>query len=402
MQAVDNSKGSQAIPLSCDWLALSLLLDAVPSGCPIGYSWAKYAPTNVWGQRWCLFNEYGEKVFTLLFSPRKGSVIASNCALLEIANEWLYHGIGLSAILDLLGSVVPFSVSGISRLDLAADFEPNNKQAEVIRGLADGRLYVSGKRNGSGFWSMVADASLSPMWQGRCPHCMSWGHKTSSVKWKLYYKSKELRDAAGGQGWSKPYIVDLWREVGLDVSNVWRLEVSIKQCNNFMWCGEPLSYAKWRATGSDLFQALYTDRFQVRRDEGHKDRSNDTLVDFLIIGEAKKMFRCKVREPLAEHHGRITLLRHLVADVQTEEVMMSEDSREWCLSHIEAIVNGDHMSPYFYAMMGESVESWLEWVRVRAYYYDDSPLASPSSTSPTPLGVVISNAMSEGEGDGER
>lgn len=386
---------SQSLPLSCDWMALSLSLDAIPSGCPAGHTWAKYTPTNVWGQRWCLFNEFGEKVFTLLFMPRSGSVIHSQAALLEIANEWLYHGPGLSDILDMLGSVVPFSITGISRLDLAADFTPTDEQAAVIRGLADGSLYLGGKRNGSGFWSMVADASLAPMWQGRCPHCQSWGHKTSAVKWKLYYKSKELRDANGGQGWAKPYIVDLWREVGLDVSNVWRLEVSIKQCNNFMWCGEPLSYSRWRGTGSDLFQALYTDRFQVRRDEGHKDRSNDKLVPFLPVGEARNMFRCKVREPLAEHHGRITLLRHLVADVQTEEVMMCEDSREWCLQHIGAIVDSDRMRPYFLNMMGESVDSWIEWVRVRAYYYEDVPLGTPSSTSPTPLGVAVAQALGE-------
>lgn len=362
----------QPIPLSCDWLALSLRLDAMPVGCPEGHTWAKYSPTNVWGQRWCLFNEFGEKVITLLFSPRSTSVIHAQAALLEVANEWLYHGIGLTAILDMLGRVVPYSITGISRLDLAADFTPTEEQAEVIRGLDNRSLYVAGKQNGSGFWSNKPATGLNEMWAGFCPHDMNWGHKTSAVKWKLYYKSKELRDAVGGTGWSKPYIVDLWREVGLDESNVWRLEVSIKQCNNFMWKGEPLSYTAWRKTGSDLFQSLYSERFQVRRSEGHRDRSNDTAVPFLPVGDAKGMFRCKVREPLAKHSGRITLLRHLVADVQTEEVMLSEDSREWCLNHIAAVVSGDGLGSYFLNMMGVDIDSWIEWVRVRAYYFEPS------------------------------
>ena len=58
---------TQVLPLSCDWLALSLDLKTVVSGCPTGHRWFYYSPTNVWQSRWCLYNDYGDKIFTLLF-----------------------------------------------------------------------------------------------------------------------------------------------------------------------------------------------------------------------------------------------------------------------------------------------------------------------------------------------
>lgn len=377
---------SQILPLSCDWLALSLTLECLPSGCPDGHRWAVYSPTNVWASRWCLFNEYGEKVFTLLFQPRQ-SIIAHNAALLEVANEWLYHGIGLTSILDLLGQVCRFRIGGISRLDLAVDFNPTDSQAAVIRGLADTSLYVAGKRNGSGFWSVVRDAALSERWQGRCPHCQSWGHKTSDVKWKLYYKSKELRDAAGGFGWDKPYIVDMWREVGLDERDVWRLEVSVKHCNNFMFMGEPLTYERWRSTGSDLFQSLYTDRFSVARDEGHRDRSNDERVPFLPVGECRGAFRCKVHDTLTEHNGRLTLLRHLVSDIQREEVLLSDVAREACMDALEQCLEQDRFQRYFREVVGSDFDDWREWCRVKAYYFGEEYIDRPADQ------LTVANAL---------
>ena len=98
---------NQTLPLSCDWLALSLDLKTMVNGCPKGHRWLYYSPTNVWGSRWCLYNDYGDKVFTLLFQPCSG-IIRGSAALLEVANEWLYHGLSKAAVLDLLGECVDY------------------------------------------------------------------------------------------------------------------------------------------------------------------------------------------------------------------------------------------------------------------------------------------------------
>lgn len=358
------------LPLSCDWLALSLRLRSSVMHPPEGYKWAYYSPTNVWASRWCLFNEFGEKIFTLLFQPRQ-SIIHANAAVLEVANEWLYHGIGQLGILNLLSTMVDYQITGISRLDLACDFNPNAHQVSVIRGLNDGSLYVGGKQNGNGWWHIQHDKFYPREWQGRVPHDMNWGHKTSDVRWKLYYKTKELRDAAGGSGWDKPYIVDMWRENNMDITNVWRLEVSIHNCNNFNFKGEKLTYERYRHSGSDLFQALYTSRFKVCKDEGHRDKSNDTRVHFLDVGALNDAFKVRRNDTLTEHNGRLTLLRHLCNDIQREEVLLDDVSREAIINAVGSIIEQDRFHRYFREVVGMEYDDWVEWLRVKAYYYGE-------------------------------
>ena len=357
-------------PLSLDWMAITLRLLSPVSAAPDGHRWACYAPTNVWASRWCLFNEFGEKVFTLLFQPRQ-SIIKADRALLEVANEWLYHGLGVSGCLRLLNECCKFGILGVSRLDLACDFVPDITQAAVIRGLYTGKYYVSGKRNGNQWWSESKDKGLNPMWQGLCPHDMNWGHKTSDVKWKLYYKTKELKDEAGGFGWSKPYIVDRWHEFGLDDTNVWRLEVSLRNCNNFDFMGEPLSYERAMHNTTQLFKSLYTSRFLVRENQGHKDRTNDADVHFLDIGACRDAFRVHREDRDVAHNSCLTLLRHLVADVQTEQVLLNEQVREATLDMIERLLEVNVLGKYFHTVVGDSFESWREFLRVKAYYYGE-------------------------------
>ena len=373
---------TSCLPLSLDWLSLSLVLHRPITHCPDGHRWAYYSPTNVWASRWVLYNDYGDKIFTILSQPRSGTIEADR-ALLEIANEWLYHGLGVSGVLRLFDQCfetsdngVGYVITGISRVDLAADFTPTIDQHDVIVGLNNTSLRVAGKQNGSGFWSTVRSPRLHPMWAGYCPHDMNWGHKTSDVKWKLYYKSKELQDDAGGLGWSKPYIVDMWREVGLDESNVWRLEVSIKNCNRFDFKGEKLSFKRLMNAGSDLFQALYTSRFTIQRNEGHKDKSNDEVVQFLDVGALRGAFKVRREEHLVEHNSVLTLLRHLINDAMTEQVVIGDIAREALIGSITQIVDGYGLHPYFQEVTGMNIETWVEWLRVRGYYFGEEHLPS--------------------------
>lgn len=385
----------EGLPLSCDWLALSLRLLSPVGAAPEGHKWAFYSPTATWMSRWCLYNDYGEKVLTLLFQPRSGSVIKADRALLEIANEWLYHGLGISGVLALLSQSVEFGIMGISRLDLACDFEPSMEQHDTIIDLYQGRCRVAGKLNGNGWWSTINNKKLSPMWQSWCPHDMNWGHKTSDVKWKLYYKTKELRDEAGGQGYSKPYIVDRWREFGLDETNVWRLEVSIKNCNNFDYKGDKLTFDRFMHDTVDIYKALYNSRFKVQRNEGHKDKSNDTVVEFLPIGRCRDAFKVHREDHKVTHNSCLTLLRHLINDVQTEQCMMHEVVREEVLAMIERLLEVNYLHSYFHTIVGESFESWREFVRVKAYYFGREFVPSNEDTGDKMEMAMINAGMVE-------
>ena len=351
----------QPILLNNDWLAESIILGGEERNPPKGYRWIEYDGTNVWARRRCLFNEYGDKVLTLLEKPKSTKFLSPDAGLFEIANEWLYHGIGVKKVEKLLHYCVKYKCTGLSRLDLAMDFEPNEKQKAVIIGLSQGSMYVSGKRSGSGFWSTNNDEWMPECWRGKAiPHCQSWGHKTTAIKWKLYYKSKELRDA--GKGWfDKPYIVDQWREAKMDINNVWRLEVSIHNGNQLLYDGEPVTRDLWYHNTVALAQSLYTQRFIVRENQGHQDKTNDNIVMFLPVRNTTQI-RCKVPEGERQFNGRISLLRALVNSFNSESVAFDERTASGVIEHITKIVRRDGLQRYFSEMVGDSLESWSEQV----------------------------------------
>lgn len=348
----------QKILCSCDWLGLSLRLSGEVK--PIeGYIWREYSATNVWNKRRILYTEDGDKVLTLLNEPRS-AIIAKNAALIEIENEWLYHGGGYWRILDTLRSSVFFEVIGISRLDLCVDFVPTKSQAATIDKLYNGNYYVVGKRNGSNFWSRNKNPKLQADWLNReIPHNQSWGHKTSAIKWKLYYKSKELLDAMGGKFYDKPYIVDMWRINGLDTSNVWRLEVSLKHLNDYSIYGHPITLDWLDSNQLELFCQMYNQRFQIRKNQGHLDRSNDDEVEFLPIPKIQQTFQRNDPKSKRQHNGRITLLRHLVQSLDDEQVLLDSVSRNAVFDHIASILNRDNLHNYFLAITGQWFDEWV-------------------------------------------
>ena len=337
--------------LFIDWLGLSLRLQGEPR--PIeGHVWQDYSATNVWGRRRILYTVDGDKVCTLLSEPRS-RLLNSSAALLEIENEWLYHGGGTDAILERLSGSFWYEVLGVSRVDLCVDFVPDDEQKSIIERLAAGSAYVSGKRNGSGFWSTNTSEMLHADWRGRrIPHCQSWGHKTSAIKWKLYYKTKELLDDGGGRFLMKPYIVDQWRMAGFDVSNVWRLEVSCRHCNDYQLYGQRVDLGVLREERLAFFSSLYSTRFIVRANEGHADRTNDTVLQFLSIPATGRALTQTPSQRLAEHQGRITLLRHLVASLDDEHVYLDAPTRSTVLDAIDSIIRRDALQNYFRAMVG--------------------------------------------------
>lgn len=357
---------TQRCLLNTDWMGLSLIIDGKVKRPPQGYMWREYENgTNVWRMRRILYTERGDKVCTLLSEP-KSRIIDHRAALLEIENEWLYHGIGVRGIEDVLRHCCMYTVRGMSRLDLAVDFVPTKRQYHVIKQIAKGRYRVQGKGTMVPWWGMMKGDWVPEQYRGELlPYTVSWGHKTSDVKWKCYYKTKELRDAAGGLGWDKPYIVDQWREAGFDENNVWRLEVSIHNCNSIMYEDKPLTQDVWGSATVALMRDFYTSRFVVRANDGHKDKSNDRIVEFLPI-EGHGLVRCRTYDGDREHHGRITLLRKLVQSLDDEQILLDGESREGVFDHMAQLIRRDHLENYFKGMVGDYFEVWRDKVRAEA------------------------------------
>lgn len=371
MMPVLTKAGPDAFMFACDWLGVSVRFEALPSIkpslLPAGYRALELQSTNVWHSRIYLINEYGQKVATVLSDPIS-SMLGHLCGLVEVENEWLYHGIGAVGVVDLVQSVWPCTVTGLSRVDVCCDFCPGRYEWNIIKGLSTGAYYVQGKRSGSGFWSTSNDKWLADQYKGeRIPHSQSWGHKTSSVKWKIYYKTKELADAAGGGYLAKPYIVDLWRVNGMDITNVWRVEVSIKNANGIDYDGLPLSFEALQKSVFQVFKAFFKARFVIRKTEGHRDKSNDTVCNLLSFDEFSRPVRCKQHGATEPRDGRITLLRHLDHSLDDPFVLCSDEMREDVLWHMKQIIEHDNLDLYFATIHGCSFESWMEQKRVEAF-----------------------------------
>ena len=125
----------------------------------------------------------------------------------ELANEFL--------------SLNNIEIRGISRIDICADMnqfaciDPKS----LIEGFASKRLRHIGRGVGSlAFDHQVKNGEYGVNYTG-----LTFGTHASDAHCYLYNKTFEL-DTQG----DKPWIKERWRRVGLDIRNVWRLEVSIK------------------------------------------------------------------------------------------------------------------------------------------------------------------------------
>lgn len=310
--------------VSCDWYSLSchlLELGSTPF-VPDGWKLQPMGRTSVWAQRWYLMNPEGIKAATLLMEPIS-PVIKADRAVVEISNVYLYRD-DFHRILDIVLDVFPLVVDGVQRCDLCADFEMLPSRWQVALMLEDGRAYLKGVRRGVGWWSKDG--------KQRHPHQLSWGGKDSAFKWKLYNKHKELWE---GGTCSKPYIEEAWRAAGLEPSKVWRLEVSVTSVNRL----ENLSFAnrdfrEWFDRATEIYRALYADKFVVREAQGHADRRDDDVLMLLDI-HGDKMLRHKQK---SEHEIESDVERRIVCKLWKEftdaEVRCNDFAMQGLRDHI--------------------------------------------------------------------
>lgn len=230
---IENQKRSKKdVIYSIDWLTLNLrLLD--PSNIIVKiddiYCTRRNRGTHIFQFVDDYYNRKDELLFTIVSNPYS-SIIKENFAQLQIANKWLYVG-NLEKMIYKIFFHSNFEFDVISRIDISADFynfeeyDGRNKCYYTPKDfIQDFQMQKVSKTNPSKFvlWGKTGNYSND------C-HCLNIGDSDSVFNWKLYNKSKEIKETN-----SKPYIVRKWER---DLNNyekekdVWRLEISIKSLN---------------------------------------------------------------------------------------------------------------------------------------------------------------------------
>lgn len=153
-------------------------------------------------------------------------ILNRNSVIVRFVNRALYLPDFWERAEDLLRAN-EFEFKGITRIDICADFNQFKTMSaeELIAGFAAKKYRHVGQGVGALYFNhgILADKMTKKRAYGVNYTGLSFGTHGSDFRTYLYNKSFELLT----QG-DKPWIRDRWRNVGLDVQNVWRLEVSIK------------------------------------------------------------------------------------------------------------------------------------------------------------------------------
>lgn len=380
MRTADYESTQQIVLANVDWVAWSVkgidcsALPCVSTMLTVGgrrYCLEVLGGTASYSWRGIVWTDEGRKLATILAAP-KSRLFDPTSGLVEVANECLYQPIGWHGAFAVVERIIPCHRVGLSRLDICWDFCPTERQLDIIEGLANGRYYVANKRNRT-CWHSVSTGKNVPLYYNGTerPHCISWGHKTTAVKWKLYYKSKELAEPNQWLALEKPHIVAAWERAGLpDRWQVWRLEVSIKHGNGYSVDGvrtiSPLGdLAEWERVAA----AMRTSRFVIRAAEGHAERRNDTEV---VLFGCKRARVVQQATPIGtrETDYRHVLVRKLLEYLQDSSIANARVIRDGVADLLRVVVAHDHLDAYVKAITnGETADDVIARV---ANYFGDS------------------------------
>lgn len=164
--------------------------------------------------------EGGWDEFAEVQSVPYSSILPPYAMIIRFVNRVLYMP-NFWELVDRFLSGNQIDLRGISRIDICADF---NQFATIdpralIEGFAAKKYRHIGRGIGSlGFNHGVINGDYGVNYTG-----LTFGTHSSDAHVYLYNKTFELLT----QG-DKPWIKERWKRVGLDIRNVWRLEVSIK------------------------------------------------------------------------------------------------------------------------------------------------------------------------------
>lgn len=170
----------------------------------------------------------GNLIATIARLPYSKVLHPESCNI-KFANSLLYYEKRIDLINDFLKR---FEVQflGISRIDIAADFTELYRNRSIT-GFMD--LFMSNKLVKKGRAKVQAFFDNSGVGE-RVYKGLKFGSASSPVSYKIYNKTKELKEVS-----EKPYIVKWWEKNGLiqsaktwQNSEVWRCEFTLKAQNS--------------------------------------------------------------------------------------------------------------------------------------------------------------------------
>lgn len=297
--------------LSIDWLALYCLHmgdgawePSEPDGTLLGaYPW-RYKLADYGTRQFSRLHfvsmpnaEGGWDDFAEVQSVPYAHILHLNAIIIRFVNRALY----LQDFWTLAGRFLEdnhFVFQSISRIDICADFNDFATMSPIalIEGFAGKKLRHVGRGVGALYFNhgvehnrLTGTRDYGVRYTG-----LSFGTHSSDARVYLYNKSFELMT----QG-DKPWIRDTWSAAGLDVRNVWRLEVSLKAdgCKfKDKQTGEKVQLTTERVQSLDELDKIY--RTFVRKLFAFvKNRRNITNISrepriLLIDGFAMYIHKC--------------------------------------------------------------------------------------------------------------
>lgn len=359
---------------SLDWLSCSYIMALTDDERIFGHAHLNEPPgmrlvecaqgTPQYRRRVIVQTERGDKLLTLLLEPHS-SIIDSRSMFVEYSNPTLYDPAGLDWLQDIITVIHPGWFQSLSRIDIATDFHPSPGQMSIITSLQQNTAYVAGKREGAGFHNYTRPAG-----GGRvtvAPKQLGWGSKYSSVKWKLYNKTREITEVdKNGRTWcTKPYIPEKWTSAGLVERPVWRLEASITGASTYDWRGERLD---WTTTNPEyytqLFWDLYSTRFVIRSNDGHKCSTNDKQLNLLEPPDKPvHRIRERVSGKCRESVELAASLRACIKELDKPEISLSPIMRETWLRTANDVIKTGNLEGYFLRAFGRTFDQYASDLR---------------------------------------
>ena len=171
---------------------------------------------------------WGRERFAILAAFPRMANMDPECFQLKVENMWLYKDDCYRMLAYVLGTL-HLEVRHISRLDLCADFNSFHGDLhpiEFIRRFMAGEIKHKGRSHGRVYFRQeAAPAGVT----AKCGdvlnfNALEFGKHSSDARVYLYNKSLELSEEK-----QKPWIQDCWRAAGLNVDDVWRLEISMNR-----------------------------------------------------------------------------------------------------------------------------------------------------------------------------
>lgn len=351
--------------VNCDWLAFSVHLQEPEPEimCPEGLRIELCQGNNVFEHRALVFDGRGAKYMTLLWKPYS-KVLPANLMTCQVANEFLYlpAGQGIKWAYNDLRQIVDCTFNAVGRIDICIDFEACLKRMDFIKHLNSGHYYAQHKSEGSTWWHEVAEGD----YKHKQLHCLTWGSQKSEIKVKLYHKSRE-QGLVGGDQPEKPWIVDEWKEAGMDIHNVWRLEFSLSGAGQLRYKGQPItldnvSDEQWLL---NVLCELYNNRFVTRINQGKRQghKNNDTRV--YLFDLPPRAAGLKWAEASGKEHevpASITLLRSMMRQIDNPVVMSHRPTFEAYATTILQIVQDHKLRGYFLRTYEAEAEEYFTYL----------------------------------------